>query len=150
MSIQTLRRRLPLFVLGLALSTASCSAADLLGVPSSQSWVVIDDQNNLGRITTTYVNILKGGSTTQGGGPYRMDVNATCSFTVPLSGNWNGQIIRLTSTGGACNVGYVLTMDGTTNGEFGSADSMTGTYRITYSNGWSGSDTGTWRATLSH
>jgi hypothetical protein len=149
MSIQTLRRRLPVLVLLLALGS-SCSAADLLGVPSSQSWVVIDDQNNLGRITTTYVSILKGGSTTQGGGPYRMDVTSTCSFTVPLAGNWNGQIIRLTSTGGSCGVGYVLTMDGNTNGEYGSADSMTGTYRITYNGAWSGGDSGTWRATLSH
>jgi hypothetical protein len=149
MSIQRNFRRLPLVVLVLALGT-SCSAADLLGVPSSQSWVVVDNQNNLGRITTTYVTVLKGGATSQGGGAYRMDVTGTCSFTVPLSGNWNGSIIRLTSTGGACGVGYVLTMDGNTNGAYGDADSMTGTYRITYSGAWGGGDAGTWSASLSH
>ena len=112
--------------------------------------LVVDNQNNLGRITTTYVTVLKGGATSQGGGAYRMDVTGACSFTVPLSGNWNGSIIRLTSTGGACGVGYVLTMDGNTNGTYGDADSMTGTYRITYSGAWGGGDAGTWSATLSH
>ena len=148
MSIQSLGRRLSLCVL-LLTSVTSCSAADFLGPPSSQSWLVIDDQNQLGRITMTYVDVLKGGATSQGGGAYRMDVTGTCSFTVPLSGNWNGKIIRLTSTGGSCGVGYILTMDGNTNAEYGSADSMTGTYRISYSGGWSGVETGTWRATLS-
>ena len=76
-----------------------------------------------------------------------MDVTGTCSFLVPLSGNWNGSIVRLTSTGGACGVGYILTMDGTANGEYGDADVITGTYRITYSGAWSGGDSGTWRAT---
>jgi len=149
MSTRRYGRRLPFLAFLLALGT-SCSAADLLGVPSSQSWVVIDNQNNLGRITTTYVSVLKGGSTSQGASAYRMDVTGMCSFLVPLSGNWNGSIIRLTSTGGACGVGYLLTMDGNTNGEYGEADSMSGTYRITYSGAWSGGDSGTWSATLSH
>ena len=46
MSLQRNFLRLPLVGLILAVGT-SCSAADLLGVPSSQSWVVIDNQNNL-------------------------------------------------------------------------------------------------------
>ncbi len=143
------RRCFPLLALLVALGT-SCSAADLMGVPSSQSWLIIDNDNLLGRITTTYVDVLKGGATSQGGGAYRMDVTATCSFLVPLSGNWNGKIIRLTSTGGSCGAGYILTMDGTTNGEYGAADAMTGTYRISYSGVWSGVETGTWRASLVH
>jgi hypothetical protein len=150
MSIQSLTRRLSLCVLLLTLGT-SCSAADLIGgPPSSQSWLVIDEDDQLGRITMTYVDVLKGGATSQAGGVYRMDVTGTCSFTVPLSGNWNGQIIRLTSTGGACGVGYILTMDGNTNGEYGDADAMSGTYRISYNGAWSGVETGTWRATLVH
>src|SRR3954471_6556741 len=99
MSIQSRSRRLSLCVL-LLTSVTSCSAADFVGPPSSQSWLVIDNQNLLGRITTTYVDVVKGGATSQGGGPYRMDVTGNCSFTVPLSGNWNGKIIHLTSTGG--------------------------------------------------
>jgi hypothetical protein len=145
MSVQSLYRRLSLCVLLLTLGT-SCSAADFLGPPSTQSWLVIDDDELLGRITMTYVDVLKGGATSQGAAPYRMDVTGTCSFTVPLSGNWNGKIIRLTSTGGSCGVGYILTMEGNTNDEYGSADSMSGTYRISYSGAWSGVETGTWRA----
>ena len=150
MLIKRQYRRLPWLALVFVALTSSCSAADLIGVPASQSWLVVDNQNNLGRITTTYISVLKGGATSQGGGPYRMDVTATCSFLVPLSGNWNGSIVRLTSTGGSCGVGYVLTMDGTSNGEYGDADTITGTYRITYNGAWTGGDTGTWRATLSH
>lgn len=150
MSIQRRYRRMPLLALVLSLLT-SCSAADLIGVPpTSQEWLVVDNQNNLGRITTTYVTVMNGGATSQGGGPYRMDVTASCSFLVPLSGNWNGSIVRITSTGGACGVGYVLTMDGTSNGDYGDADTITGTYRITYNGAWSGGDSGSWRATLVH
>jgi hypothetical protein len=149
MSMQSLSRRLSLCVL-LLTAVTSCSAADLLGPPSSQSWLVIDENEQLGRITMTYVDVLKGGATSQAGGVYRMDVTGTCSFTVPLGGNWNGQIIRLTSTGGACGVGYILTMDGNTNGAYGDADAMTGSYRISYSGAWSGVETGTWRASLVH
>jgi hypothetical protein len=128
----------------------SCSAIDLAGVPATQSWLLIDNQNNLGRITTTYVTVDKGGAINQGGGVYRQDVTATCSFPVTLSGNWNGALVHITSTGGACGVGYILTMDGTANGEYGSADNATGTYRISYSGAWSGVETGTWRATYTH
>jgi hypothetical protein len=146
MSASSHYRRLPLLALLVAFS-ASCSAADFTGVPSSQEWLVIDNQNTLGRITTTYLNVIKGGAASQGGGAYRMDVTGTCSFLVPLSGNWNGSIVRLTSTGGGCGVGYILTMDGTANGEYGDATLITGTYRVTYSGGWTGGDSGTWRAT---
>jgi hypothetical protein len=148
MYIQRQYRR-PLLTLLLGLLT-SCSAADFVGVPASQSWLVVDNQNNLGRITTTYMSVLKGGAMSQGGGPYRMDVTAACSFLVPLSGNWNGSVVRITSTGGSCGVGYVLTMEGTSNGEYGDADTITGTYHITYNGAWSGGDSGSWRATLSH
>ena len=148
MSIQSLGRRLSLCVL-LLTSVTSCSAADFMGPPSTQGWLLIDNDALLGRITMTYLDVTKGGATSQGAAPYRMDVTGTCSFTVPLSGNWNGKIIRLTSTGGSCGVGYILTMDGNTNGEYGSADSMSGTYRISYSGGWSGVETGTWRASPS-
>jgi hypothetical protein len=41
-------------------------------------------------------------------------------------------------------------MDGTANGNYGSAEAMSGTYRISYSGIWSGVDTGTWRASFSH
>ena len=68
-------RCLTLLALLIAFGT-SCSAADFVGVPSSQTWVVIDNDEQLGRITTTYVEILKGGATSQGGGAYRMDVTA--------------------------------------------------------------------------
>jgi hypothetical protein len=129
---------------------AACSAADLLGIPSSQSWVMIDNAFNLGRITTTYLTIDKGGAISQGSAAYRQDVTASCSYSVPLSGNWNGKLVRITSTGGGCKAGYILTMDGTANGEYGTADSMTGTYRISYNGVFSGVETGTWRATLSH
>jgi hypothetical protein len=149
MSIKSLSRLLSFCVLLLTLGT-SCSAADFTGPPSTQSWLVIDEDNLLGRITMTYVDVLKGGATNQGGGVYRMDVTGTCSFTVPLSGNWNGRIIRLTSTGGSCGVGYILTMDGNTNGEYGDADAMSGTYRISYNGVWTGVETGTWRASLVH
>ncbi len=139
-----------LSMLGLLAFATSCSAADLIGAPSSQSWVVIDNDNLLGRITTTYVTVLKGGAISQGGGPYRMDVTATCSFLVPLSGNWNGNIVRVTSTGGGCGAGYILTMTGTATGEYGSSENISGTYSITYSGIWGGGESGTWRATLSH
>ncbi|MDB4893552.1 MAG: hypothetical protein JWL61_5407 [Gemmatimonadetes bacterium] len=129
---------------------ASCSAVDFAGVPATQNWVLIDNQNNLGVITTTYMTIDKGGAMNQGGGPYKQFVTGTCSFTVPLSGNWNGNLVSITSTGGACGVGYILTMTGTANGAYGSAESMSGTYRISYSGAWSGADTGSWRATFSH
>ncbi|CAN5367714.1 hypothetical protein BH09GEM1_BH09GEM1_26700 [soil metagenome] len=129
---------------------ASCSATDLLGAPSTQSWVMIDNQNYLGRITTTYLVVDKGGAISQGGGPYVQDVTASCSFSVPLSGNWAGTAVHITSTGGSCGAGYILTMDGIANGSYGSADAASGTYRISYSGKFSGVDTGTWRATLSH
>ncbi len=148
MRLQTQRRR---FSVGLLLAVAtSCSAADLAGTPSTQSWVMIDDQNSLGRITTTYLSIDKGGAINQGSGTYVQDVTATCSFSVPLSGNWSGTAVHITSTGGNCGAGYILTMDGTANGAYGAADAMTGTYRISYSGKFSGVDNGTWRATLSH
>lgn len=125
--------------------TAGCSAADLAGVPATQSWLLIDNQNNLGRITTTYLSIDKGGAINQGGGVYRQDVTATCSFPVTLSGNWNGSLVRITSTGGGCGAGYILTMEGTANGNYGSATAMSGTYRISYSGVFSGVEVGTWR-----
>jgi hypothetical protein len=150
MSIQLQYKCMPVLALVLTLLT-SCSAADLIGAaPTSQEWLVVDNQNNLGRITTTYVTVLNGGATSQAGGPYRMDVTGSCSFLVPLSGNWNGSVVRLTSTGGSCGVGYVLTMEGTSNGNYGDADTITGTYRITYNGAWTGGDTGSWRATLVH
>jgi hypothetical protein len=128
----------------------SCSAADLLGTPSTQSWIMIDNQNKLGRITTTYLVVDKGGAISQGGGPYVQDVTASCSFQVPLSGNWAGTAVHITSTGGGCSAGYILTMDGVANGAYGSADAASGTYRISYSGRFTGVDNGTWRATLSH
>jgi hypothetical protein len=143
------RVRLPITALLLVLAS-SCSAADLTGAPSSQEWLLIDNQNLLGRITTTYLTVDKGGAISQGGGVYRMDVTGTCSFTVPLSGNWNGNLVHVTSTGGACGAGYILTMDGTANGAYGSADNATGTYRISYSGVWGGVETGTWRASFVH
>jgi hypothetical protein len=130
--------------------SSSCSAADLMGTPSTQEWLLIDNQNLLGRITTTYLTVDKGGAISQGGGVYRMDVTGTCSFTVPLSGNWNGNLVHVTSTGGACGAGYILTMDGTANGAYGTADNATGTYRISYSGVWGGVETGTWRASFIH
>ena len=126
---------------------ASCSAADFTGgVPATQHWVMYDNQNNLGVITMTYMTVDKGGAMNQGDGAYKQYVTGTCYFYVPLSGNWNGNVVSITSTGGACGVGYILTMTGTASGEYGSAESMSGTYRISYSGAWSGADTGTWHA----
>ena len=126
------------------------SCSDLLGPPASQNWLVIDEENELGRITMTYVTVLKGGAISQGGGTYVQDVTGTCSFQVPLSGNWNGTIVRITSTGGACGVGYTLTMEGDANAKYGDGDSMDGTYHITYTGLWKGTYGGAWRATFSH
>jgi hypothetical protein len=143
-------RQSVLFVL-LVAGLVSCSAADFAGgVPATQHWVMIDNQNNLGVITTTYMTVDKGGAMNQGDGPYKQYVTGTCSFTVPLSGNWNGNVVAITSTGGACGVGYILTMTGTASGEYGTAESMSGTYRISYSGLWSGADTGTWKATFNY
>ncbi|MHB1065760.1 MAG: hypothetical protein ACYC1Z_14945 [Georgenia sp.] len=134
---------------------AKCSVADLGGpaeVPASQAWVMIDNQSLIGdgiRNVTNLV-ILKGGAIHQGQGTWNVDVTASCSYQVILSGNWNGNIVRITSTGGGCGAGYILTMEGTANGTYGSATSMSGTYRISYSGIWGGVDTGTWRATFSH
>lgn len=149
MSFNSARRFRPLLGL-LVVLLGSCSAADLMGVPASQSWVLIDNMDQLGRITTTYMTIVKGGAISQGAGNYRMDVTGTCSFTLSINGNWNGNLVRLTSTGGGCGAGYILTMDGTANGEYGKADTMSGTYRISYSGVWGGVETGTWKASLSH
>ncbi|MHB1071709.1 MAG: hypothetical protein ACYC3Q_02690 [Gemmatimonadaceae bacterium] len=151
MSFVTTRRLLPaLFLLTLG---AKCSVADLAGtpeIPASQAWLMIDEQSQIGdgiRNVTNLV-ILKGGAIRQGQGTWNTDVTASCSYQVILSGNWNGNIVRITSTGGGCGAGYILTMEGTANGNYGSATSMSGTYRITYSGIWSGGDAGTWRATF--
>jgi len=101
-------------------------------------------------LTTTYMTIDKGGAINQGSGVYTQDVTGNCSFPVPLSGNWSGTAVHITSTGGACNAGYILTMDGTASGAYGTAEWMSGTYRISYSGVFSGVDVGTWTATLSH
>jgi len=144
------RLRQTVFLAVAVAGLTSCSAADFGGVPATQNWLLIDNQNQLGVITTTYLTIDKGGAMSQGGGPYKMYVTNSCTFTVPLSGNWNGNAVLMTSTGGGCGVGYILTMTGTATGEYGSSESMSGTYRISYSGGWSGAETGTWRATFNH
>ncbi len=138
-------------MLGLLITGAgSCSAGDLFGVPATQSWILYDNNEQLGRITSTYLTVTKGGAISQGQGIYTMDVTASCSFLVPLSGNWNGSVVRITSIGGGCKVGYLLTMEGTATGEYGKSESISGTYRITYSGAWTGGESGTWRAGLSH
>jgi hypothetical protein len=129
---------------------SSCSAADLMGTPSTQEWLLIDNQNNLGRITTTYLTVDKGGAISQGAAAYKMDVTATCSMTVTLSGNWAGTAVHMTSTGSNCNARYILTMDGTTNGAYGTADAASGTYNITYAGIWGGGESGTWKASFIH
>ncbi len=147
------RRFLPVLLV-MALG-AKCSVADLAGtteLPASQAWVMIDDQSQIGdgiRNVTNLV-ILKGGAIHQGSGTWKTDVTASCSYQVILSGNWNGNVVRITSTGGGCGAGYILTMDGTANGSYGDATAMSGTYRITYSGIWSGGDSGTWRASFNH
>ena len=135
-----------------AVLLCSCSAADLLGTPSTQTWVLIDTQAQIGDgiRNVTYLTIDKGGAVNQGSGAFKVDVTASCSYQVPLSGNWSGTAVHITSTGGGCGAGYILTMDGTANGAYGSATSMSGTYRISYSGIFGGVDAGTWSATYSH
>jgi hypothetical protein len=151
MTFSRLRRCLPALVLPLALLT-SCSAADLLGTPSTQTWVLIDQQNEIGGgiRNTTYLSIDRGGAVNQGEGAYQVYVTDACYYTVPISGNWSGTAVHMTSTGGNCGAGYILTMDGTANGSYGKATSMSGTYRISYSGVFGGAANGTWTAEYSH
>lgn len=125
---------------------ASCSAADFGVIPSSQNWTIFDGEQ------FAQVTIDKGGAMSQeaGGRVFSYGVTATCSMPIPLSGNWSGTAVRITSTGGACGAGYILTMTGTANGAYGDGDSMSGTYRISYSGKLSGVDTGNWTGTLVH
>lgn len=132
---------------------AACSVADLSGpgsVPSTQRWLIIDDDNIIGTITTTFVTVDKGGAMNQDSGPYRVFVTNNCSYTVPLSGNWNGTAVRITSTGGSCGEGYILTMTGDANDVYGKATTMTGTYKVSYTGPNPGSFSGTWHASFDH
>jgi len=144
-------RRLPVSFLALIL--AGCSMADFGGlgdVPSTQRWLIIDEENNIGAITTTFMTVDKGGAMNQDSGPYRAFVTNSCSYTVPLSGNWNGTAVRITSTGGGCGEGYILTMTGTANDVYGKATTMAGTYKISYTGPNAGSFSGNWNASFDH
>ena len=119
-------------------------------MPSSQVWLVVDEDNNIADLTFANVTVAKGGAISQGLGNSRQTVTNSCAFQVPLSGNWNGTIVRITSTGGGCGVGYILTMEGNSQGEYGDATTWSGTYRISYTGAFSGTYTGDWRGSLDH
>ena len=59
------RLRQTVFLAVAVAGLTSCSAADFGGVPATQNWVLIDNQNQLGVITTTYLTIDKGGAMSQ-------------------------------------------------------------------------------------
>ncbi|MBI1809623.1 MAG: hypothetical protein HYR75_06980, partial [Gemmatimonadetes bacterium] len=96
----------------------SCDLANIAGggVPSTQYWTLQDVTGNLSSQPFTNVTVDKGGALSQLDSPWRFPVNANCTVTMPLSGNWNGTAVHITSTGGGCGVGYILTMDGTASG----------------------------------
>ncbi len=128
------------------LTAASCDAASIFGagVPPTQQWTISEQEGNFAA-SLANVTVVKGGAISQANGSWRQ-FNGNCGFSLPMSGNWNGQIVRITSTGSGCNVGYILTLEGNVNGNYGAGDKMTGTYRVTYSGAWSGGDSGTWIA----
>lgn len=137
-------------VLAPLLAAASCDLGALTGggVPASQSWIISDESGNISVQPQTYMSVLKGGAMSQGPSPWH-DGTTNCTFNIPLSGNWNGTVVIVTSTGGGCGIGYILTLTGTANGEYGTADRIDGTYRISYTGGWP-SSSGNWAAFLSH
>lgn len=140
-----LARRWIVLLIAPALAAANCNLLSP-DEPATQSWIVSDQDFLLSAQPQTPITILKGGAISQDGGSWYDFGTPTCKFFMPLSGNWNGTIVRITSTGGSCGVGYILTLEGTANGKYGKADHMTGTYRITYSGGWTGGQSGAWIA----
>ena len=141
-------RRAPmLIVLAMlpVLAAATCDPAGILGggVPTSQPWIIFDDEFNLASPQST-ATIVKGGAISQGSSHFRQFFG-NCPMSINLSGNWNGDIVRITGSGSGCGVSAQATFTGTANGTYGKATTMTGTYRITYSAGY-GSDAGNWHA----
>jgi len=136
----------PWFALALipVLTAVGCDWNSIFGagVPASQQWTISEQEGNMAAPLANVI-VVKGGAISQGNSFWRQ-FNGNCGFSLPMRGNWNSQIVRITSTGSNCNVGFILTLEGTVNGNYGAGDKMTGTYRVTYSGAWSGGDSGTW------